>query len=68
VTVQIASGQGTLSGTTTRRAMRWTSDFTDLAIIGGPGADPDLRREGLRLRRLVTIGLGTGRRLHGRGR
>jgi adhesin/invasin len=39
VTVQIASGQGTLSGTTTRSTdAEGRATFTDLAIVGGPGA------------------------------
>jgi filamin/ABP280 repeat protein/Big-like domain-containing protein len=39
VTVQIASGQGTLSGTTTRSSdAEGRVTFTDLAIVGGPGA------------------------------
>ena len=39
VTVQIASGQGTLSGTTTRPSdADGRVTFTDLAIVGGPGA------------------------------
>jgi Bacterial Ig-like domain (group 1)/Filamin/ABP280 repeat len=39
VTVQIASGQGTLTGTTTRSSdADGRVTFTDLAIVGGPGA------------------------------
>jgi hypothetical protein len=39
VTVQIASGQGTLLGTTTRSSdADGRVTFTDLAIVGGPGA------------------------------
>ncbi|MFL5493851.1 MAG: Ig-like domain-containing protein [Gemmatimonadales bacterium] len=39
VTVQIATGQGTLSGTTTRSTdADGRATFTDLALVGGPGA------------------------------
>jgi hypothetical protein len=42
VTVQIASGSGSLQGTTTSRESDATGlvAFTDLSVVGGPGAGP----------------------------